>query len=220
MKQSIFISRDLSADSILLQFLNANDWDVHYQSLIRIEPIPFVIEEEYDWIFIASSNGAKLLLNSFSVPETTKVGVVGEATARAVKSFGIFPDFIGKTGNMIELGDLLARTIGKSSVLFVGAEGGSEKVRSAIPSNQRTFLPIYRTILAENITIPETEIVFLTSPSNAKSYLKNASLTEKKVIAIGNTTAKYLLDCMITYIHIPMSPTEEHTVELINKLFQ
>jgi uroporphyrinogen-III synthase len=215
LKRSIFISRDLSADSNLLQFLNANDWDVHYQSLIRIEPIPFVIEEEYDWIFIASSNGAKLLLNSFSVPETTKVGVVGEATARAVKSFGIFPDFIGKTGNMIELGDLLARTIGKTSVLFAGAEGGSEKVRSAIPSNQRTFLPIYRTVLEENASIPETEVVFLTSPSNAKSYLKNASLEEKVIIAIGNTTADFLKQQGAKNVLIPSSPREEDLIELL-----
>ena len=206
MKQSIFISRNLSSDSKLLEHLNTNGWEVHAQSLIRIEPIPFEVEGEYDWIFIASSNGAKLLLNSFAVPDRTKIGVVGEATARAVKSFGIFPDFIGKSGNMNELGDALARTIGKTSVLFVGAEGGSEKIRSAIPSNQRTFLPIYRTLLVENVTIPETEIVFLTSPSNAKSYLKNASLEGKVIIAIGNTTADFLKQQGAKNVLIPSSP--------------
>ena len=215
MKQSIFISRNLSVDSKLLEHLNTNGWEVHSQSLIRIEPIPFEVEGEYDWIFIASSNGVKLLLNSFSVPDKTKIGVVGEATARAVNSFGIFPDFIGKTGNMNELGDALARTIGKTSVLFVGAEGGSEKVRSAIPSNQRTFLPIYRTLLAENATIPETEMVFLTSPSNAKSYLKNASLEGKVIIAIGNTTADFLKQQGAQNVLIPSSPREEDVIELL-----
>ena len=215
MKQSIFISRNLSSDSKLLEHLNTNGWEVHAQSLIRIEPIPFEVEGEYDWIFIASSNGAKLLLNSFAVPDRTKIGVVGEATARAVKSFGIFPDFIGKTGNMNELGDALARTIGKTSVLFVGAEGGSEKVRLAIPSNQRTFLPIYRTLLAENVTIPETEMVFLTSPSNAKSYLKNASLEGKVIIAIGNTTADFLKQQGAKNVLIPSSPREEDVIELL-----
>lgn len=215
MKQSIFISRNLSSDSKLLEHLNTNGWEVHAQSLIRIEPIPFEVEGEYDWIFIASSNGAKLLLNSFAVPDRTKIGVVGEATARAVKSFGIFPDFIGKSGNMNELGDALARTIGKTSVLFVGAEGGSEKIRSAIPSNQRTFLPIYRTLLVENVTIPETEIVFLTSPSNAKSYLKNASLEGKVIIAIGNTTADFLKQQGAKNVLIPSSPREEDLIELL-----
>ncbi|MDB4678224.1 uroporphyrinogen-III synthase [bacterium] len=215
MKQSIFISRNLSSDSKLLEHLSTNNWEVHSQTLIRIEPIPFEVEGEYDWIFIASSNGAKLLLNYFDVPDRTKIGVVGEATARAVKSFGIFPDFIGKTGNMNELGDALARTIGKASVLFVGAEGGSEKIRSEIPSNQRTFLPIYRTLLAENVTIPETEIVFLTSPSNAKSYLKNASLEGKVIIAIGNTTADFLKQQGAKNVLIPSSPREEDLIELL-----
>jgi len=215
LKQSIFISRNLSSDSKLLEHLSTNNWEVHSQTLIRIEPIPFEVEGEYNWIFIASSNGAKLLLNSFDVPDRTKIGVVGEATARAVKSFGIFPDFIGKTGNMNELGDALARTIGKTSVLFVGAEGGSEKIRSAIPSNQRTFLPIYRTLLAENVTIPETEIVFLTSPSNAKSYLKNASLEGKVIIAIGNTTADFLKQQGAKNVLIPSSPREEDLIELL-----
>ena len=215
MKQSIFISRNLSSDSKLLVHLNTNDWEVYAQSLISIEQISFEVEGEYDWIFIASSNGAKLLLNSFSVPDKTKIGVVGEATARAVKSFGIFPDFVGKTGNMNELGDTLARTIGKTSVLFVGAEGGSEKVRSAIPSNQRTFLPIYRTLLAEHVTIPETEVVLFTSPSNAKSYLKNASLEGKVIIAIGNTTADFLKQQGAKNVLIPSSPREEDLIELL-----
>ena len=116
---------------------------------------------------------------------------------------------------MNELGDALARTIGKTSVLFVGAEGGSEKIRSAIPSNQRTFLPIYRTLLAENVTIPETEIVFLTSPSNAKSYLKNASLEGKVIIAIGNTTADFLKQQGAKNVLIPSSPREEDLIELL-----
>lgn len=218
MKRSIFISRNLPANSLLLNFLNENNWTVHHQSLIHIEPIPFKIEEEYDWIFIASSNGAKLLLSSFTPSDSTKIGVVGEATAKAVKAFGIFPDFIGKTGDMKHLGDMLARTIGTNTVLFAGAKGGSEKIRSAIPEKQHTFLPIYRTILVAEESIPETDVVFLTSPSNAKSYLKSASLKGKKIIAIGNTTADFLSQQGAKNVLIPASPTEQDLIELLNKL--
>lgn len=218
MKHSIFISRNLPADSLLLHFLNENNWDVYHQSLIHIEPIPFKIEKEYDWIFLASSNGAKLLLRSFTPAESTKIGVVGEATAKAVKAFGIFPDFIGKTGDMKHLGDMLARTIGTNTVLFAGAEGGSEKIRSAVPENQRTFLPIYRTVLDTHESIPETDAVFLTSPSNAKSYLKSTSLKGKKVIAIGHTTADFLTQEGVKKVFIPTSPTEKDLIELLKKL--
>ena len=218
MKQSIFISRNLPATSSLLEYLNTNGWEIHCQSLIKIEPIPFKIEKEFDWIFIASSNGAKLLLKSYSPPDSTRIGVVGEATANAVKSFGIFPDFIGKTGNMNELGDSLARTIGKGSVLFAGAEGGSEKIRSAIPKSQRTFVPIYRSVLVENPSIPETNVVFLTSPSNAESYLKITSLSGKTIVAIGNTTAEFLKSKGVSNVLIPASPREEDVIKLLQGL--
>ncbi len=218
MKQSIFISRNLPATSSLLDFLNENNWEVHHQSLIKIEPIPFKIEREFDWVFIASSNGAKLLLKSYSPPDNTRIGVVGEATANAVKSFGIFPDFIGKTGNMNELGDSLARTIGKSSVLFAGAAGGSGRIRSAVPAAQRTFIPIYRTVMVENPSIPDTDVVFLTSPSNAASYLKNGSLKGKTVVAIGTTTADFLLSKGIKKVLIPACPSEEDVITLLRGL--
>lgn len=218
MRRSIFISRNLTPDSKLLIYLTESGWEIHHQSLIRIEPIAFKMQGDYDWIFIASSNGAKLLLSNYSPSDSTKIGVVGEATAKAVKSFGIFPDFIGKTGDMDDLGDLLARTVAKGSVLFVGAEGGSEKVRSAIPANQRNFLPIYRTVLVENASIPETEAVFITSPSNAKSYLKNASLKGKTVMAIGNTTAAFLLEQGVKNVLVPSFPSEADVIELIKEL--
>lgn len=218
MKRSIFISRNLPENSSLLDYLNTHDWEVYHQSLIKIEPIPFKIERDFDWIFIASSNGARLLLSSYAPTEKTKIGVVGEATAKAVKSFGIFPDFIGKTGNMNELGDSLARVIGKSSVLFAGAKGGSEKVRSAIAENQRTFIPLYQTCLVEGATIPNTDVVFLTSPSNAKAYLKSGSLKDKLVIAIGHTTAGHLKEQGVKNVLIPASPREEDMISLIEKL--
>jgi len=198
--------------------MNTNNWEVYHQSLIMIEPIPFKIEREFDWIFIASSNGAKLLLSAYTPTEKTKIGVVGEATAKAVKAFGVFPDFVGTTGNMNELGDSLARVIGKNSVLFAGAKGGSKKVRSAIADNQRTFIALYETSLAQNVSIPNTDVVFLTSPSNAESYLNNAPLGQKSVIAIGHTTANYLKEHGVKNVLIPASPREEDLIELLKKL--
>ena len=218
MKRSIFISRDLPANSSLLDFLSRNGWGVHHRSLIRIEPIPFRIEKEFDWIFIASSNGAKLLLKSYTPPENTRIGVVGAATAKAVRSFGIFPDFIGNTGNMNELGDNLSRTVGKDTVLFVGAEGGSERIRSAIPLSQRTFIPIYRTIKEENATVPHTDVAFLTSPSNAATYLKNVSGKAPILVAIGTTTADFLRSQGNRNVLVPASPREEDVIALLGSL--
>ena len=218
MTRSIFISRDLPENSSLLAYLENNGWTVHSSSLIRIEPIDFKIERDYDWIFLSSSNGAKILFHSYQLPEHTKLGVVGQATAKTVKSFGLFPDFVCETGNMDELGDLLARTIGSNTVLFAGAKGGSEKVRWAIPEAQQDFIPVYETVLRDDVEIPETEVVFLTSPSNANNYLKSNSLNGKIAIAIGQTTAGFLRENGVKNVLIPRTPKEEDLIDLIGSL--
>ena len=218
MTRSIFISRDLPENSSLLAYLENNGWTVHGSSLIRVEPIDFKIERDYDWIFLSSSNGAKILFHSYQLPEHTKLGVVGQATAKTVKSFGLFPDFVGETGNMDELGDLLARTIGSNTVLFAGAKGGSEKVRSSIPDAQQDFIPVYETVLRDDVKIPDTEVVFLTSPSNAKNYLNSNSLNGKVAIAIGQTTAGFLRENGIETVHVPRTPKEEDLIDLISSL--
>lgn len=218
MNRSIFISRNLPDDSHLLSYLLENDWDVHHRSLIEIQPIPFEIDHKTDWIFVSSSNGARILFTDYLPDSTIKIGVVGKATAEAVRSFGLEPSFIGETGDMNQVGRQFVPVLAHKSVLFYGAEGGSEILRSELPQEQVSFTPIYRTQVLMNAKLPETEYVFLTSPSNAKAYLQNASLEGKHIIAIGNTTAKHLASQVNTDIHIPTAPTEEHVIGLLRRL--
>lgn len=218
MKRSIFISRNLPEDSHLLSYLLENDWAVHHRSLIEIVPVPFEVTEETDWIFLSSSNGAHILFERYTPSKNVKIGVVGKATAEAVRKHGFEPAFVGDSGNMHQVGHDFVLALGHKSVMFYGAEGGSEKLRSELPEKQVHFTPIYRTQLVENATIPETEVVYLTSPSNATAYLNNASLSGKKVIAIGNTTAEFLASKGISNIHIPSAPTEEHVIGLLRRI--
>ena len=218
MSRSIFISRYLSEKSHLLSFLRENDWKVYHESLIQISPIPFEIDHETDWIFVSSSNGARILFDNYTPKPAIKIGVVGKATAETVQSFGLQPSFTGETGDMHEVGRHFVPVLAHKSVMFYGAEGGSEILRNELPEYQVSFTPIYRTELKTGVKIPETEFVYLTSPSNAKAYLGNASLDGKHVIAIGNTTANYLAGRVITDIHVPSAPTEEHVVGLLRRM--
>ncbi len=218
MKSSIFISLKLASDSFLLAYLKKNEWIYYDQPLITIEPIPFKIEGNYDWIFLSSSNGAKILLSSYTPNDETRIGAVGEATAKTLNKFGIFPDFLGDSGNMDQLADRLARTVGSGSVLFVGAEGGSEKIRNAIPSLQTNFVAVYRTDQLEDVEIPNTTHVFLTSPSNAKNYLRYTDISGKQIIAIGNTTADLLASRGVKNVLMPATPNEKDVVELLARL--
>ncbi len=218
MKHSIFISRNLPKDSHLLSYLLENNWEVHHESLIEIQSIPFEIEHETDWIFVSSSNGARILFEDYKPADNIKIGVVGKATAEAVRSFGLQPSFIGETGDMHQVGRQFVPVLAHKSVMFYGAAGGSEILRSELPEEQVSFTPIYRTGLRTDVNIPKTEFVFLSSPSNAKAYLENASLEGKHIIAIGNTTAKFLTERGLTDIHVPSAPTEEHVIGLLRRM--
>ena len=218
MKRSIFISRNLGKSSRLLSYLLENDWEVHHRSLIEIVPIPFDVSHETDWIFLSSSNGARILFENYTPPKGVKIGTVGNATAEAVQSFGFTPLFVGDSGDMTEVGHRFVSVLGHKNVMFFGAENGSAKLRSALPDKQVFFTPIYKTELASGINIPETEWIYLTSPSNTKAYLNNAYLNGKKVIAIGNTTAEFLKQHGIDEVHIPSAPTEEHVIGLLRRL--
>ena len=218
MRHSIFISRNLPEDSHLLSYLQENDWDVYHESLIRIQPIPFKIELNTDWVFVSSVNGARILFEEYRPKASVKIGVVGKATAEAVRSFGLEPSFIGQTGDMHEVGRHFVPVLAHKSVMFYGAEGGSAILRSELPEEQVSFTPVYRTELKTGVKIPETEFVYLTSPSNAKAYLDNATLDGRHIIAIGNTTARYLAGRVITDIHIPSAPTEEHVIGLLRRM--
>lgn len=218
MKRSIFISRLLATDSPLLAYLTEHRWELHQRSLIDVTPIPFRIDTATDWIFLSSSNGARILLSSHRPEHGTRIGVVGKATAATVRQFGYEPHFIGDSGDMQHVGRHFAQVLANRTVLFCGAEGGSEKLRAELPQKQVSFLPIYRTEPQLSTVIPPTQVVFLTSPSNAKAYLSNASLVGRTVIAIGNTTAEYLHSQGVEHPLIPSAPTEEHVVALLRKI--
>jgi uroporphyrinogen-III synthase len=119
---------------------------------------------------------------------------------------------------MEEVGRQLAAVVGQGSILFLGAEGGSQRVRQAIGAEQQRFVAVYRTILVEDAEIPETDTVFLTSPSNAEAYLNVRSLAGKTLIAIGHSTAHYLKERGLEPVLIPKTPTEEDVVGLLRTL--
>jgi len=216
LSHSIFISRNLKTNNSLLNGLTKAGWFVHANSLIKIVPLEFDISElHFDWLFLSSTNGAKLLFENFKPSNLIKIGAVGEATANSIRNFGFEPEFIGQSGDMNEVGRQFAMVVGNEKVLFAGAEGGSAKVRSSLDSGQVLFKAIYRTELLNNITIPETEFVYLTSPSNSEAFLSRNSLDGKKIVAIGQTTADFLTKKGFKDVLVPRSPKEEDVLELL-----
>lgn len=215
---SIFISRDLPAHSPFRKELEQAGWTVHAKSLINIVPLSFELPERpFHWVFFSSSHGADLFLHNYDGPRDFKVGTAGLATAEVVRTHGIEPDYIGHSGDMLEVAHELKYVVGDETVLFAGAEGGSERVKSHLSTQQKILMSVYRTepeMLAE---IPETDYVYLTSPSNATAYLAQRGLGSQ-FIAIGTTTADFLKDNGVEKVLVPKTPQRKHVTRLLLSL--
>ena len=142
--RSIFISRDLDADDRLFVGLKELNCEIHAESLIQIQLLPFSIRDhEFDWVFLASKNAAKIFLAKYT--GEAKIAVAGKATAKAARDEGFDPEFVGFGGDMTRVGKDLAAEVGDSKILFPMAEGGSGRIRSQLSPDQVTALPMYRT---------------------------------------------------------------------------
>ncbi|MCF8258553.1 MAG: uroporphyrinogen-III synthase [Flavobacteriales bacterium] len=217
--RSIFISRDLPLHSLFRRKLEDEGWTVHAQSLINIVPIRFTVPARpFQWVFFSSSHGADLFLHNYEGPKDFKVGVVGTATAEVVRTHGIIPDFVGESGDMLEVAHQLKDAVGDETVLFAGAEHGSERVKSHLSGEQKMQLSVYRTEPDMAAEIPDTDVVYLTSPSNAKAYLARHRTDNRKFSAIGTTTADYLKEHGVKEVSIPKTPQQKHVLRLLLSL--
>jgi uroporphyrinogen-III synthase len=214
--KTIFISRDLPLHSPFRRELEDAGFTVHAQSLINIVPLKFKVPERpFQWVFFSSSHGADLFLHNYDGPNDFKVGTVGLATAEVVRTHGIEPDFIGLSGDMLEVAHELKHAVGDETVLFAGAEGGSERVKSHLSSDQKILLAVYRTEPNMQADIPDTDVVYLTSPSNAKAYLAQHGMDKRTFAAIGTTTADYLKDRGVGEVHVPKTPGQKHVLRML-----
>jgi uroporphyrinogen-III synthase len=217
--KTIFISRDLPAHSPFRKELEAAGWTVHARSLINIVPLKFKVpEQSFQWVFFSSSHGADLFLHNYDGSRDFKVGTAGLATAEVVRAHGIEPDFIGQSGDMLEVAHALKYAVGDDTVLFAGAEGGSERVKSHIPLGHKIMLSVYRTEPELTAEIPDTDYVYLTSPSNATAYLAQLGLGGRQFIAIGTTTADFLRENGVERVLVPKTPQRKHVLRLLTAL--
>jgi uroporphyrinogen III methyltransferase/synthase len=120
----------------------------------------------YDWVVVTSANGAKELARR-RIGRLRSVAAVGDATARALAESGIEADFVPGETSQEGLVAELPRPVGR--VLFVGAEGAGEQLRSALGADVRA---VYRIRELRPADQPGGDLVVLSSPSAARSWAK------------------------------------------------
>lgn len=219
-EKTVFISRDLTEDSILKSKIAMLGYKLMDVSLLRQSQIRFSYSPLSDWIFFSSKNAIKYFFAQNPVIlRKTRFAVFGKGSARYLRQFDREADFIGKGNNATLIARQFATLIENETVLFPMAIDSIQTVQRQLGyNNVAKNLYVYKTELKTDFALPKTEILIFTSPSNVEAYFsKYEILPGQKVIAIGTTTQQKLFSYGIKEVALPNSFEEE---SLLHTLWQ
>lgn len=214
--KTVFISRDITENSYLYRALEKHSIKLEGESLIRIYPVinkldPFILKH-VDWIFFSSKNGIE---NFFKLEprlsKKTKFAVVGRGSEDMLRQYGYAASYTGQDEGIDteEIGKVFAQENPKATVLFPRAKGSLQTIQNQMSEDINVIdLPVYETVLVDNVSKSNAEILIFTSPSNVDAYFANNLIDpEQKVISIGYSTGRKLDEYGVSYT-LPYSPDE------------
>lgn len=218
---SVFISREVGENSYFRKALAKHNVEIEDRSLIKTFPIVHILDsfslKNIDWVFFSSRNGVEYFFKLNPVlSKKVKFGVVGRGSEDSLRKFGHLADFIGESGDIQEVAEEFAKLATNKTVLFPRAQDSLLTIQKSLqPSTKIVDLPIYETVIEEDIDRTAAEVLIFTSPSNVDAYFA-ANLLEpgQKVIAIGNSTGKKLEEMGVRYT-LPYSPDEIGLAEAV-----
>lgn len=221
MPAKVFISREIGEHSYFRKALEKHDIEIEGRSLIRTFPIVNILDPFYlkhlDWIFFSSRNGVEYFFKLNPVlPKKVKFGVVGRGSEDTLRKFGHLADFVGESGDIVEVAEEFAKLVGGQTVMFPRALDSLLSIQKSLGADTKIVdLPIYETVIEDNIDGTAAEILIFTSPSNVDAYFtENLLEPEQKVIAIGNSTGKKFEEMGVKYA-LPYSPDEIGLAEAV-----
>lgn len=217
----VFITRDLSEDSFFKKKLEAHGCRVLGQSLVEIKGKPFLPEElpPADWLFFYSKNGVKHFYQTLGRAFPAKIAVMGAGTADFFQkeTFQI-PDFVGN-GKPEEVAGHFWPLAKGQRVLFLRAECSERSVQQLMPPEVEVHdWVVYENMPKSNFSCPPAEVLVFTSPLNAKAYFEQYALNGQQIVAIGASTAQYLLSLGLDGCLVADQPTEEAMADAVLKI--
>jgi len=220
---TVFITRNLSPDSIFFQLLSAQRIAIVGRSLVQLTPLPFSNIPTADWIFFSSQNAVhyffqQIKSQGIAIPNV-RWAALGEATAAALKPYIKHLDFTGN-GDPETATEAFRPHCSGQTVLFPGARHSRRSVQQHLGSAAHLLeLTVYDNIPEPNPTKIDTAVLVFTSPLNASAYFSKHPLEAyQKVIAIGASTAATLQEHGISDVVIAAEPGERALAEAVISL--
>lgn len=193
---NVFISRELTADSVFLQRLQSAGFEVISKSLVAFKVIRFLYLPQADWVFFYSKQAVHFFfenLQSLQLKWKGKIAAMGEGTAKAVVNKGYLVNFVGN-GEPKATAALFLESAAKQKVLFPRASNSQQSIQKLVEDQLEVFdLIVYENQPRTDFELPDCDWLVFTSPMNAQAYFqKYSAKAGQKVLAIGTTTAEAL----------------------------
>ncbi|HEY4197343.1 MAG TPA: hydroxymethylbilane synthase [Mucilaginibacter sp.] len=218
---NVFISREVSEQSYFRRSLEKHGIQVEGRSLIRTVPVitkldPYILKH-IDWIFFSSKNAVEYFFQlepQFS--KHVKFGVMGAGSEEMLRRKGHFADYTGIGIDTAEVAEEFSKLVEGLTVLFPGAEDSLRSIQHGLSADTKVIdLPIYETVLEEEVEASGADVLVFTSPSNVEAYFVDNLLDPyQKVIAIGKSTGKKFDEMGVKY-KLPFSPDEVGLAEAV-----
>lgn len=217
----VFISRDISEQSYFRRALEKHSIAIEGRSLIRTVPVitrfDSYILKNVDWIFFTSKNAVEYFFNlKPQFPKKVKFGVMGSGSEDVLRRNGYFADYVGESGDTTEVGQEFAQLANGHTVLFPGSESAMRSIQKKMSADTKVIdLPVYETVLVDEVVASTAEVLVFTSPSNVEAYFADNLLdVYQQIVAIGKSTGKKLDELGLKYT-LPFSPDEVGLAEAV-----
>jgi len=220
---SVFISRELDDHSYLAKALKKHNIEIDDRSLIKVYPIintldSFILKRA-DWIFFNSKNAIEHFFNlNPLLLKKTKIAVLGRGSESTLRKFGRVADFSGDNLGISteEIAQEFAKLVDGQTVFIPRAKDSLKSIQNALTENTTVIdMPIYETVIEENVDKTNAQVLIFTSPSNVNAYFKeNLADPDQKIICIGYSTAKAIEEMGLSYT-LPFSPDEMGLAEAV-----
>ncbi len=217
----VFISREVGENSYLRKSLERQKIEIDGRSLIRTFPIVNVLDDFFlkraDWIFFSSRNGVDYFFALNPVlSKKVKFGVAGRGSEDSLRKFGHVADFVGEGGDILQVARDFAKVVVGQTILFPRAQDSLLTMQKFLTADTKIIdLPIYETVIEENVAAANAELLIFTSPSNVDAYFADNLLEhDQQIMAIGDSTGKKLDEMGVKYL-LPYSPDEVGLAEAV-----